>query len=264
MLLFISRHNILPFFESLIAIHYIQKMPFLGLPFLVSGVFIMYLNFVISHFHFCRHSSVDCWLSAKMEGWKSIRISVSIDGGIPVVSGDMGTFMPFLANIVEGGQYKIGETIFGGLGRAFVGDVEVLREENSEEVIFFAVVFVIVFHFVVCLIFYFYLLDWCAAFQVLVTEGWRAWWAVVLGELGSQRRKSCLELNSWGCNNIYEKELLLCCCLWVVVLFQCLLKQRVIERLKLLPWFLGGRGRVWKVFKIFFNIHYFNYNAYFS
>ena len=74
-----------------------------------------------------------------MEGWKSIRISVSIDGGIPVVSGDMGTFMPFLANIVEGGQYKIGETIFGGLGRAFVGDVEVLREENSEEVIFFAV-----------------------------------------------------------------------------------------------------------------------------
>ena len=71
-----------------------------------------------------------------MEGWKSIRISVSIDGGIPVVSGDMGTFMPFLANIVEGGQYKIGETIFGGLGRAFVGDVEVLREENSEEVIF--------------------------------------------------------------------------------------------------------------------------------
>ena len=71
-----------------------------------------------------------------MEGWKSIRISVSIDGGIPVVSGDMGTFMPFLANIVEGGQYKIGETIFGGLGRAFVGDVEVLREENLEEVIF--------------------------------------------------------------------------------------------------------------------------------
>ena len=106
-----------------------------------------------------------------MEGWKSIRISVSIDGGIPVVSGDMGTFMPFLANIVEGGQYKIGETIFGGLGRAFVGDVEVLREENSEEVIFFAVVFVIVFHFVVCLISHFYLLDWWAAFQVLVTEG---------------------------------------------------------------------------------------------
>ena len=72
MLLFISRHNILPFFESLIAIHYIQKMPFLGLPFLVSGVFIMYLNFVISHFHFCRHSSVDCWLSARMEGWKNL------------------------------------------------------------------------------------------------------------------------------------------------------------------------------------------------
>ena len=92
----------------------------------------------------------------------SIRISVPIDGGIPVVSGDMGTFMPILANIAEGGQYKIGDTIYGGLGRDLV--VEVLREENQEEVIFVAVVFVVVFYFVVCLIFHFFLLDWCAAF----------------------------------------------------------------------------------------------------
>ena len=93
-----------------------------------------------------------------MDGWKSIRISVPIDGGIPAVSGDMGTFMPILANIAEGGQYKIGDTIYGGLGRDLV--VEVLREENQEEVIFLAVVF----DFVVCLIFHFFLLDWCAAF----------------------------------------------------------------------------------------------------
>ena len=74
-----------------------------------------------------------------MDGWKSIRISVPIDGGIPAVSGDMGTFMPILANIAEGGQYKIGDTIFGGLGKAPDGDtraVEVFREENLEEVIF--------------------------------------------------------------------------------------------------------------------------------
>ena len=85
-----------------------------------------------------------------MDGWKSIRISVPIDGGIPAVSGDMGTFMPILANIAEGGQYKIGDTIYGGLGRDLV--VEVLREENQEEVIFVAVVF----YFVVCLIFHFF------------------------------------------------------------------------------------------------------------
>ena len=142
-----------------------------------------------------------------MEGWKSIRISVPIDGGIPVVSGDMGTFMPILANIVEGGQYMIGETIFGGLGRALFGDVEVLREENPEEVIFFAVVFVF---FLFCCLFYFPFLSFR-----------------LVRRFSSSRHIGSLAWNSTPevVNNIHEKELLLCCCLRVLVLFQCFLNR---------------------------------------
>ena len=68
--LFISIHNLLPFFESLIAFHYLQKMPFRGFPFLVWCVYYVpkFCHLTLS----LLHTFISWLLTASEDGWLDV------------------------------------------------------------------------------------------------------------------------------------------------------------------------------------------------